>query len=429
MRPYGVTVFGCTGNAGRATALFAIKIANGRPVALAGRNESKVAALKTSVCTELGHSGDNVHIIVADANDPASMLAMASSTNVLIACAGPFGRYGEAAVAACIEGGAHYVDITGEVPWVNRMANKYGDAARKAGVSILSFAGYDCMPAELALFLAGQPLQKAGGIERLDMVFEGKGGGFPKGTLNTILDGFEGKGRVKREAGDAPIVPAKFKSAQREAVGPLRWLFPHWTSHTGEITVQNFMSTINVPVMCRAAAQFGYEPFTIRDRLRVGGPRRGLLLNLLTLCGLLPFIGYVLGMVGGGLLLMMPMFRAWLKTRLETYSFGGNADGSVECDAHATSKDGKAEARVVITCDGDAGIYATGRFAACVAWTLFNAEASSKSDRVLKGFHSPVAALHASGLLFGDLEKAGVQMSVTTTPKGEGPSVVALSSL
>ncbi|KAL3773980.1 hypothetical protein ACHAW5_000580 [Stephanodiscus triporus] len=54
------------------------------------------------------------------------MLDMARSTDVVVSCAGPYGRYGEASVKACVEGGAHYVDITGE----------YGAAAERAGVTL-----------------------------------------------------------------------------------------------------------------------------------------------------------------------------------------------------------------------------------------------------------------------------------------------------
>lgn len=43
------------------------------------------------------------------------------------------------------------------------MANKYGAAAEEKGISLLSFSGYDCMPAELAMFLAGQALENQGG--------------------------------------------------------------------------------------------------------------------------------------------------------------------------------------------------------------------------------------------------------------------------
>lgn len=39
---------------------------------------------------------------------------------------------GEGVLRACVEAGTDYCDITGEVPWVNKMKKKYGAAAEKA---------------------------------------------------------------------------------------------------------------------------------------------------------------------------------------------------------------------------------------------------------------------------------------------------------
>lgn len=64
-------------------------------------------------------------MVEADAKKPAQMLNLARSTKVLVACAGPYGRYGEASVKAACEGKCHYVDITGEVPWVSKMARTW----------------------------------------------------------------------------------------------------------------------------------------------------------------------------------------------------------------------------------------------------------------------------------------------------------------
>lgn len=432
VKKFSVAVFGCTGNAGRATALFAIKFANGRKVALAGRNESKVRALKDSVCEELGHSANNVGIIIADAKDAKSMLAMASAAAVVIACAGPFQRYGEAAVEACIKGGAHYVDITGETPWVNQMTNKYGEAAKKANVSLLSFAGYDCMPAELAMYLSGEALENhGGGMASLDMVFVNRGGGFPKGTLNTVMDGLDGKWSIKRSKGDTPVVPPKFKTAQKSAVSPQRWLLPQW-SHTQEWTVQNFMAGINTVALSRSATDLGYEPFSMNDRLAALSfvPGSGYVRSILTLWGLLPCIGYQLTTVMGALLLI-PTIRSWFKGWLQTYTYSGLARGRIACDARAVSKDGQSKVDVHIGCRGDAGIYCTGLFAATVAWTLVDVYSSPgrHKEKVLTGFHSPVAALHGCPQLFTNLKTAGVDMQVTRTIKGGSKERVAISKL
>lgn len=210
-RPYDITIFGCTGNAGRAVAYHVLRSAiptsssstsssssssKSIRVGLAGRSRDKVEQTLVGICNELKVSRndiDNVSIIVADASDASSMLEMAKSSHVVASCAGPYGRYGEAAVRACIDGKAHYLDITGEVPWVSRMINDHGSAAEEAGVALLPFSGYDCVPAELGMALTGEALKlnlegdnSDKQMGQLNLAFRGKGGGFPRGVSRIL---------------------------------------------------------------------------------------------------------------------------------------------------------------------------------------------------------------------------------------------------
>jgi short subunit dehydrogenase-like uncharacterized protein len=64
-------------------------------------------------------------VLVADADDTGAIDAMVAKTRVVLTPAGPFARYGEALVRSCATRGVHYVDITGETPWVRRMIDRY----------------------------------------------------------------------------------------------------------------------------------------------------------------------------------------------------------------------------------------------------------------------------------------------------------------
>lgn len=63
----------------------------------------------------------SVPSLIADADDSSSLSRLASETDVIIATAGPFAKYGSKVVAAAVEQGTHYCDITGEQqqqqPW------------------------------------------------------------------------------------------------------------------------------------------------------------------------------------------------------------------------------------------------------------------------------------------------------------------------
>jgi short subunit dehydrogenase-like uncharacterized protein len=47
-------------------------------------------------------------------DDEASLNAMAKRAKVVVNCVGPYRHWGEQVVKACIENGAHHVDVSGE---------------------------------------------------------------------------------------------------------------------------------------------------------------------------------------------------------------------------------------------------------------------------------------------------------------------------
>jgi hypothetical protein len=52
-------------------------------------------------------------------------------------------------VRACVEAGTHYVDVTGEPEFMERMVLKYDDEAKAKGVVIVSACGFDSIPADI----------------------------------------------------------------------------------------------------------------------------------------------------------------------------------------------------------------------------------------------------------------------------------------
>jgi short subunit dehydrogenase-like uncharacterized protein len=276
-RAHSITIFGCTGNAGKGVAYHVIRNAAQQTsvvtskIALAGRNKERISNILSSIQTELTAEGinsssiiNNVNIIIADVTDYTSMLQLCQSTNVLISATGPYSRYGEPVVRACIECKTHYVDITGEVPWVERMIGQYDQLAIDAGVTLLPFSGYDCVPAELGMWLVGLALQedihnKSGDVVtlgKLELNFGGKGGGFPRGTIETILNSIEGKYQPTRQESDPRFYPREYRKTAKDASSISNFLLPKY--QLGQFTAPNLMSGINLPVLCRAASTFGH---------------------------------------------------------------------------------------------------------------------------------------------------------------------------
>src|SRR5439155_19871963 len=120
--PAMIVLVGATGFTGRlvARAIRRRKL----PLAIAGRDAGKLGAL----AEELGA----VEVRVCDIAQPASIERALAGARVCVSCAGPFLKLGEPVVAACAARGVHYLDTTGEEPFVRLVFEKYGDA--KAGL-------------------------------------------------------------------------------------------------------------------------------------------------------------------------------------------------------------------------------------------------------------------------------------------------------
>ena len=419
-RPIGICVFGCTGNAGRAVAFHAVRLSaqqNGKlTIGLAGRSRPKVQSVLDGILAELSLQPQDVsvEVVLADLTDDESMLEMARRSCVVVGCAGPYGRYGEATVKACVEGGAHYVDITGEVPWVERMITDYDDKAKNNGVTLLPFAGYDCIPAEIGMYLAGKALQDNDDeavLGQINLAFRNKGGGFPRGTLNTILDSLDGSGATRRSH-DKYFYSCDYRPTAKTALAPSTFLLPQWSTAAGQYTGPNFMSAVNVPILCRAAPEMGFDntDLVITDRSVVSGRP-----SLWNGYGLVSTQLYISALLFGGIALTLPPFRWWLRRKLQSYSYGGDPNGQVIVNAQAIcAKNSDRTATAQLTVPGEAGIYATGLFAAATANALYQAVNGGGGGLPPAGFHTPVAALHnvRPGLLVDSLTSLGATVQI-----------------
>jgi short subunit dehydrogenase-like uncharacterized protein len=138
-----IVLFGATGYTGRLTA--EVLTARGASPVLAGRNGAALAKLGA----ELG----GCPTAVADVTDPDSVRALLGRGDVLVTTVGPFLRHGGPALAAAIAAGAHYLDSTGEGPFI-RTVFEHDEQARAADAGLLTAFGFDYVPGNLAAGLA-----------------------------------------------------------------------------------------------------------------------------------------------------------------------------------------------------------------------------------------------------------------------------------
>src|SRR4051794_24230131 len=145
-----IVLFGATGYTGRLTAeAFARR--GVKPV-LAARNAQALEGLSADL-------GGGFETAVADVARPESVRALVERGDVLLSTVGPFVRYGEPALRAAVDAGAHYLDSTGEGPFIRRVFEEFGPQAERSGCALLTAMAFDWVPGNLA---GGLALAEAG---------------------------------------------------------------------------------------------------------------------------------------------------------------------------------------------------------------------------------------------------------------------------
>jgi short subunit dehydrogenase-like uncharacterized protein len=160
-REFDLVVYGATGFTGRLVAEYLLKTYGAvGPVrwAIAGRDAGKLRA----VASELG-APDSLPVSNANANDPASLDALAARARVILTTVGPYQLYGEPLVAACVRAGTDYVDLCGEPAWMAAMIPRYDKAAKASGARIVFSCGFDSIPFDCGVyFLQQQAMERFG---------------------------------------------------------------------------------------------------------------------------------------------------------------------------------------------------------------------------------------------------------------------------
>ena len=145
-----IVVFGATGYTGRLTVEALVE--RGQSPLLAGRSATKLADLAAEL-------GGRLDMAVADVSRPNTIRELLEPGDVLVSTVGPFSKWGDPAAEAAIEAGAHYIDSTGEPPFIRRVFDVHGPRAAARDVGMLTAFGYDWVPGNLAGALA---LREAG---------------------------------------------------------------------------------------------------------------------------------------------------------------------------------------------------------------------------------------------------------------------------
>jgi short subunit dehydrogenase-like uncharacterized protein len=186
-----IVLYGATGYTGR---LVTDELARrGLDHVLSGRDAGKLAALESAAPTRAVSLDD--HRALGELLDGAS---------AVINCAGPFTLAGDALARAAIASRTHYVDSTGEQPYIRMIFERHGRAAERAGVALLPALGFDYAPGDCIAKLAAAGLEP---LDELTLAYAVEGFGMSRGTLKSGLEIMKG--------GDVVYEDERWRSAPR----------------------------------------------------------------------------------------------------------------------------------------------------------------------------------------------------------------------
>lgn len=270
-KQYDVVLYGASGFVGCQTVAYFAAHPEVRSKrlrwALAGRTATKLEATRQAI-----PGAKKAGIVVAEAHDIQAMDALAASTRVVLSTAGPFALYGSELVAACVRHGTHYVDITGEIPWVRGLIDQHHALAQQTGARIIPFCGFDSVPSDLSAWLAREAMQAQFGeaCAHVKVAFSLRGG-FNGGTLASLFNMLN-NGQSAQMADPFLLNPLGSRPASQSAhVDPVA---PRYDADFSAWLGPFMMSTINTRVVRRSAALLGYGgDYGYQEYLRLGrGP-------------------------------------------------------------------------------------------------------------------------------------------------------------
>jgi short subunit dehydrogenase-like uncharacterized protein len=199
-----IAVYGATGFTGGLIARELKRL--GADFLIAGRDTQKLTAFSE----ELG----GVPFKAVSLDDRAGLREMLEPCSAVVACAGPFSLYGEPVAAAAADTGTHYLDTTGEQPFMRMVFDRYGARAAETGAALVSGMGFDYLPGDLIAALTAGGM---GALEEIVVAYCVRG--FAP-THGTALSGLE----IMR-GGDVVWANGDWRAAPRSADGG-RWRFP-----------------------------------------------------------------------------------------------------------------------------------------------------------------------------------------------------------
>ena len=344
-RDYDVLLYGAGGFTGRQTvAYFAAHAPPGVRWAIAGPRRHTLEAARAAAGAAQLSDGD---LHVAPSEDQSAIDAVIRRARVVLSTAGPFALYGTPIVDACVRCQAHYVDITGETPWMREIAATYHERAAAQGTRIIPACGFDSIPSDLGALLLSRAVRDSLGVPCREVrAYFQFSGGLNGGTVASLLNML----KAPRSSSGA--------TAKNAADGRIRFVKgPQYDAEIGTWIGPFVMAPTNTHVVRRSLllAEASGEPygpdFVYQEAMKYGPPLARVRATAATAGLGLLFVG-----------LRQPITRGVLERVLPKPGRGPSVQtmdaGWFTCELLGIAEDGRTM-RGLIRYDGDPGNRAT----------------------------------------------------------------------
>lgn len=171
-----IVVYGATGYTGRR--VVAELLAHEQRVLVSGRDAGKLSRLTAEF-------GANVEVRPATFDDREALVALAREASAIINCAGPFSVSAPALAAAAVEGGAHYLDVSGEQHSALHLFDKVHGPACAANVTVLPGFAFNGAIGDMLATLAAS---EVGVVEDIEVGYRFTEWRPPTGSFQTRVE-------------------------------------------------------------------------------------------------------------------------------------------------------------------------------------------------------------------------------------------------
>ncbi len=306
-RIYSLVLLGATGYTGKLCAEYITKqLPTNLKWAVAGRSSSKLEGIVDGL---MKINPDRLQPDILSVNLKKEELdILARKTRVLLNCIGPYYLYSTPVVAACAENGTHYLDITGETPWVLELIQKYHDKAKANRAIIIPEIAIESALSDLLAYIVASIIRKSLNCDVREVIcseHEMKGAGASGGTLATILGLMDHYSLAEIRASTKPFALSSAPPPKSSSARPLlSYLLGPFSYPDLGILTTSIAAIPNVGIVHRSAGlmpQLYGKNFQFTEYLRVSNYALGILMHF--------------AVVFGSLLLAMKPLR-WLIRKL-----------------------------------------------------------------------------------------------------------------